>query len=104
MTINNPTEFRFNHDRLRANNVVIIPTPTNNSNLNSIMESNNDFNKYYNFGNYTDVRYRRILSYCLVLFTLLAGVTINPISKAKYLDFTNYNEKNHEYRITKNEN
>ena len=54
--------------------------------------------------NYTDVRYRRILSYCLVLFTLLAGVTINPISKAKYLDFTNYNEKNHEYRITKNEN
>lgn len=54
--------------------------------------------------NYTDVRYRRILSYCLVILTLLAGVTINPISKAKYLDFTNYNEKNHEYRITKDMN
>lgn len=62
MIINNPTEFRFSHDRLRANNVVIIPTPTNDSNLDSIMESNNDFNKYYNFGNYTDVRYYKTVT------------------------------------------
>jgi hypothetical protein len=73
MTINNPTEFRFNHDRLRANNVVIIPTPTNNSNLNSIMESNNDFNQYYNFGNYTDVRYYKTVT----PKTSISGMNVN---------------------------
>lgn len=73
MTINNPTEFRFSHDRLRANNVVIIPTPTNNSNLNSIMESNNDFNKYYNFGNYTDVRYYKTVT----PKTSISGMNVN---------------------------
>ena len=73
MTINNPTEFRFNHDRLRANNVVIIPTPTNNSNLNSIMESNNDSNKYYNFGNYTDVRYYKTVT----PKTSISGMNVN---------------------------
>lgn len=73
MTINNPTEFRFSHDRLRANNVVIIPTPTNNSNLNSIMESNNDFNQYYNFGNYTDVRYYKTVT----PKTSISGMNVN---------------------------
>ncbi len=73
MTINNPTEFRFNHDRLRANNVVIIPTPTNDSNLNSIMESNNDFNKYYNFGNYTNVRYYKTVT----PKTSISGMNVN---------------------------
>ena len=45
--------------------------------------------------NYTDVRYKRMFKYSLVLLTILAGVTINPITKAKYLDFTKYNEKNY---------
>lgn len=77
MTINNPTEFRFNHNRLRANNVIIIPTPTNNSNLNSIMESNNDFNQYYNFGNYTDVRYYKTVT----PKTSISGMNVNCYKK-----------------------
>ena len=40
--------------------------------------------------NYTDVRYRKMLGYVLVLITIFAGVTVNPISKASYLDFTNH--------------
>lgn len=51
-------------------------------------------------GNYTDKRYKKLLCYTIVILTLLSSITINPITKANYLDLAKYNEKNIEFNIT----
>lgn len=47
--------------------------------------------------NYVDKRYKKVFCFFVVFLTILSSITINPITKANYMDFTKYNEKNFFY-------
>lgn len=58
ITINNPTQLSFKHDNFRAENVTIIPTPNNSSNLATMIE---DYT-YYDISNDSECRYKKVIT------------------------------------------
>lgn len=58
ITINNPTQLSFKHDKLRAENVTIIPTPNNNSNLATMITDTT----YYDIGIDSECRYKKVIT------------------------------------------
>ena len=58
ITINNPTQLSFKHDKFRAENVTIIPTPNNNSDLATMI--NDTF--YYDIRNDSECRYKKVIT------------------------------------------
>ena len=56
--INNPTQLSFKHDKFRAENVTIIPTPNNNSDLATMI--NDTF--YYDISNDSECRYKKVIT------------------------------------------
>lgn len=56
--INNPTQLSFKHDKFRAENVTIIPTPNNNSDLATMI--NDTF--YYDIRNDSECRYKKVIT------------------------------------------
>lgn len=58
ITINNPTQLSFKHDKLRAENVTIIPTPNNNSDLATMITDTT----YYNISIDSDCRYKKVIT------------------------------------------
>lgn len=58
ITINNPTQLSFKHDKLRAENVTIIPTPNNSSNLATMINDTT----YYDISIDSDCRYKKVIT------------------------------------------
>lgn len=58
ITINNPTQLSFKHDKLRAENVTIIPTPNNSSDLATMIT---DYT-YYDIGIDSECRYKKVIT------------------------------------------
>lgn len=56
--INNPTQLSFTHDKLRADNVTIIPTPNNSSNLATMINDTT----YYDISNDSECRYKKVIT------------------------------------------
>ena len=56
--INNPTQLSFKHGKFRAENVTIIPTPNNNSDLATMI--NDTF--YYDIRNDSECRYKKVIT------------------------------------------
>lgn len=56
--INNPTQLSFKHDKFRAENVIIIPTPNNSSDLATMI--NDTF--YYDIKNDSECRYKKVIT------------------------------------------
>lgn len=56
--INNPTQLSFKHDKFRAENVTIIPTPNNNSDLATMITDTT----YYNISIDSDCRYKKVIT------------------------------------------
>ena len=44
--------------------------------------------------NYVDKRYKKVFCFLAILLTIMSSITINPITKATYLDFTKHNYNN----------
>lgn len=58
ITINNPTQLSFKHDNFRAENVTIIPTPNNSSNLATMINDTT----YYDISNDSECRYKKVIT------------------------------------------
>lgn len=58
ITINNPTQLSFKHDKLRAENVTIIPTPNNSSDLATMINDTT----YYDIGIDSECRYKKVIT------------------------------------------
>lgn len=58
ITINNPTQLSFKHDNFRAENVTIIPTPNNSSNLATMINDTT----YYEISNDSECRYKKVIT------------------------------------------
>lgn len=58
ITINNPTQLSFKHDKFRAENVTIIPTPNNNSDLATMITDTT----YYSISNDSECRYKKVIT------------------------------------------
>lgn len=58
ITINNPTQLSFKHDKFRAENVTIIPTPNNSSDLATMINDTT----YYDIGIDSDCRYKKVIT------------------------------------------
>lgn len=58
ITINNPTQLSFTHDKFRAENVTIIPTPNNSSNLATMINDTT----YYDISNDSECRYKKVIT------------------------------------------
>lgn len=58
ITINNPTQLSFKHDKLRAENVTIIPTPNNSSDLATMINDTT----YYDISIDSDCRYKKVIA------------------------------------------
>lgn len=58
ITINNPTQLSFKHDKFRAENVTIIPTPNNNSDLATMINDTT----YYDISNDSECRYKKVIT------------------------------------------
>ena len=58
ITINNPTQLSFKHDNFRAENVTIIPTPNNSSNLATMITDTT----YYDITKDSDCRYKKVIT------------------------------------------
>lgn len=56
--INNPTQLSFKHDNFRAENVTIIPTPNNSSNLATMINDTT----YYDISNDSECRYKKVIT------------------------------------------
>lgn len=71
ITINNPTQLSFKHDKLRAENVTIIPTPNNSSDLATMINDTT----YYDIGIDSECRYKKVIT----PKSSVAGVNTNCI-------------------------
>lgn len=58
ITINNPTQLSFMHDKFRAENVTIIPTPNNSSDLATMITDT----FYYDISNDSECRYKKVIT------------------------------------------
>ena len=58
ITINNPTQLSFKHDKFRAENVTIIPTPNNSSDLATMITDTT----YYEISIDSDCRYKKVIT------------------------------------------
>lgn len=58
ITINNPTQLSFKHDKLRAESVTIIPTPNNSSDLATMINDTT----YYSISNDSECRYKKVIT------------------------------------------
>ena len=56
--INNPTQLSFKHDMFRAENVTIIPTPNNSSDLATMITDTT----YYEISNDSECRYKKVIT------------------------------------------
>ena len=56
--INNPTQLSFKHDKFRAENVTIIPTPNNSSDLATMITDTT----YYDISNDSECRYKKVIT------------------------------------------
>lgn len=71
ITINNPTQLSFTHDKFRAENVTIIPTPNNSSDLATMINDTT----YYDIGIDSECRYKKVIT----PKSSVAGVNTNCI-------------------------
>ncbi len=58
ITINNPTQLSFKHNKLRAESVTIIPTPNNSSDLATMINDTT----YYEISDDKDCRYKKVIT------------------------------------------
>lgn len=91
ITINNPTQLSFKHDKLRAENVTIIPTPNNNSDLATMINDTT----YYDISIDSDCRYKKVITpktnVAGVNTNCIKGEDNNPVG-AKVCHYTKNNE------------
>ena len=73
ITINNPTQLSFTHDKFRAENVTIIPTPNNSSDLATMITDTT----YYEISNDSECRYKKVIT----PRPSVAGVNTNCIKR-----------------------
>ena len=96
ITINNPTQLSFKHDKLRAENVTIIPTPNNSSDLATMI---NDYT-YYEISNDSECRYKKVITprpnVAGVNTNCIKGEDNNPVSTKVCHYGPNQGEKHYE--------
>lgn len=95
ITINNPTQLSFKHDKFRAENVTIIPTPNNSSDLATMITDTT----YYEISNDSECRYKKVItprpSVAGVNTNYIKGIDNNPVS-AKVCHYTTNGEDHYE--------
>lgn len=98
ITINNPTQLSFTHDKLRADNVTIIPTPNNSSDLATMLT---DYT-YYDIKNDSECRYKKVITpKTNVERTNYYRVNGRPVG-AKVCHYTKNNEDHYVVNETEN--
>ena len=99
ITINNPTQLSFTHDKFRAENVTIIPTPNNSSDLATMI--NDTF--YYDISNDSECRYKKVITprkeVAGVNTNCIKGEDNNPVSAKVCHYIVNDAAENERYEV-----